>query len=66
MLAIDVSLSVQATDVAPNRFAAAQQAATRFVDDLTPGINLGIVSFAGIATVLVSPTGPRPNRPSPG
>ena len=56
MLAIDVSLSMQATDVAPNRFAAAQQAATRFVDDLTPGINLGIVSFAGIATVLVSPT----------
>ena len=28
---------------------------TQFVDDLTPGVNLGIVSFAGIATVLVSP-----------
>ena len=56
MLAIDVSLSMEATDVSPNRLAAAQQAATQFVNDLTPGINLGIVSFAGIATVLVSPT----------
>ncbi len=56
MLAIDVSLSMEATDVAPNRLAAAQEAAAQFVDDLTPGVNLGIVSFAGIATVLVSPT----------
>jgi Ca-activated chloride channel family protein len=56
MLAIDVSLSMEATDVSPNRLAAAQHAATQFVNDLTPGINLGIVSFAGIATVLVSPT----------
>jgi len=56
MLAIDVSLSMEATDVAPNRLAAAQEAATQFVDDLTPGVNLGVVSFAGIATVLVSPT----------
>ena len=40
----------------PNRLAAAQEAATQFVDDLTPGVNLGIVSFAGIATVLVCPT----------
>ena len=56
MLAIDVSLSMEATDVAPNRLAAAQEAATQFVDDLTPGVNLGIVSFAGIATVLVTPT----------
>ena len=56
MLAIDVSLSMKATDVTPNRLAAAQEAAGQFVDDLTPGVNLGIVSFAGIATVLVTPT----------
>lgn len=56
MLAIDVSLSMEATDVAPNRLDAAKEAAKQFVDDLTPGVNLGVVSFAGIATVLVPPT----------
>ncbi|MEK6440486.1 VWA domain-containing protein [Pseudonocardia sp. T1-2H] len=56
VLVIDVSLSMQATDVAPNRLAAAQAAAKTFADQLTPGINLGLVSFAGTAAVLVSPT----------
>ena len=56
MLAIDVSLSMESTDVAPNRLDAAKEAATQFVKDLTPGVNLGLVSFAGISTVLVSPT----------
>ncbi len=56
MLVIDVSLSMQATDVEPNRLAAAQAAAKDFADQLTPGINLGLVSFAGTAAVLVSPT----------
>lgn len=56
VLVIDVSLSMEATDVAPNRLAAAQQAAKQFADDLTPGINLGLVAFSGTASVLVSPT----------
>lgn len=56
MLVMDVSQSMRATDVAPNRLAAAQEAAKQFADQLTPGINLGLISYAGTATVLVSPT----------
>jgi Ca-activated chloride channel homolog len=56
MLVIDVSQSMRATDVAPSRMAAAQEAAKQFADQLTPGINLGLISYAGTATVLVSPT----------
>jgi Ca-activated chloride channel homolog len=59
VLVIDVSLSMQATDVQPNRLAAAQAAATAFSDQLTPGVNLGLVAFAGTAAVLVSPTADR-------
>jgi Ca-activated chloride channel family protein len=56
VLAVDVSLSMMATDVAPSRLEAAQEAATQFARDLTPGVNLGIISFSGIVNVLVSPT----------
>jgi Ca-activated chloride channel homolog len=56
MLVIDVSQSMQATDVSPSRLAAAQEAARQFADQLTPGINLGLISYAGTASVLVSPT----------
>ena len=59
MLVIDVSLSMEATDVEPTRLAAAQEAAKSFADGLTPGINLGLVAFAGTASVLVSPTANR-------
>ncbi|MBV8788719.1 MAG: VWA domain-containing protein [Mycobacterium sp.] len=56
MLVIDVSQSMRATDVQPTRMAAAQEAAKQFADELTPGINLGLIAYAGTATVLVSPT----------
>ncbi|WP_436496649.1 VWA domain-containing protein [Actinokineospora sp. HUAS TT18] len=56
MLVIDVSLSMEATDVAPTRLKAAQVAAKSFAEGLTPGVNLGLITFAGTATVLVAPT----------
>ncbi|WP_026917897.1 VWA domain-containing protein [Gordonia shandongensis] len=56
MLVVDVSNSMESTDVAPSRLKAAQAAGKRFADDLTDGINLGLISFAGTASTLVSPT----------
>jgi Ca-activated chloride channel family protein len=56
MLVIDISESMAATDVAPNRLAAAQEAGKQFASDLTPAINLGLVAFAANATLLVAPT----------
>jgi Ca-activated chloride channel family protein len=56
MMVIDVSQSMRATDVAPSRLVAAQEAAKQFADELTPGINLGLIAYAGTATVLVAPT----------
>ncbi|OMC24768.1 VWA domain-containing protein, partial [Mycobacterium colombiense] len=56
MLVIDMSQSMRATDVQPNRLKAAEQAATQFAGQLTPGINLGLVGFAGTPYLLVPPT----------
>jgi Ca-activated chloride channel family protein len=56
MLTIDVSRSMCSTDVKPNRLAAAQAAARRFVDDQPGGTRMGIVVFAGSAQTLVPPT----------
>src|SRR4029453_15786113 len=56
VMAVDVSLSMQATDIEPDRFRAMQKAAKEFVDVLPERINLGLVSFAGTATNVVPPT----------
>jgi Ca-activated chloride channel homolog len=56
IMAVDVSLSMKATDIEPDRFRAMQSAAKDFVDVLPGRINLGLVSFAGTATTLVPPT----------
>jgi Ca-activated chloride channel family protein len=51
-----VMLAMQADDVAPNRLEAAQEAAKQFVGELPESYNLGLVSFAKSANVLVPPT----------
>lgn len=57
ILAIDVSLSMRASDVDPNRITAAKEAARAFIRDLPDDVRLGIVSFAGTAAVVQAPTG---------
>jgi Ca-activated chloride channel family protein len=56
VLVVDTSGSMSATDVAPSRLSAAEDAARRFVEQLPPGMAVGLVSFDSTARVLVSPT----------
>jgi Ca-activated chloride channel family protein len=56
ILALDVSQSMCATDVSPNRISAAQQAARDFVQNLPAGTRIGLVVFSGFAQLAVPPT----------
>ncbi len=56
MLALDVSRSMCATDVEPNRLTVAQDAAAEFVSSQPGGMRIGLVVFAGGAQLVVPPT----------
>jgi len=56
ILAMDVSGSMRATDVKPNRLVASQNAAKAFLAELPRTVKVGIVAFAGSAQVVQPPT----------
>ncbi|MDQ2916897.1 MAG: VWA domain-containing protein [Casimicrobiaceae bacterium] len=56
ILVIDVSLSMGATDVDPNRITAAQAAAKAFVEERPPNARIGIVAFGANAALVQPPT----------
>ena len=56
ILALDVSRSMCAVDVAPNRLAVAQEAAIEFIEAQADSTQIGIVAFAGFAELAVAPT----------
>jgi Ca-activated chloride channel homolog len=56
LLLFDVSLSMMADDVDPDRFVAAQEAARDFVATVDDGVEVGLVSFSGDVSVEVDPT----------
>lgn len=59
VLAIDVSRSMRAADIEPTRLGAAQKAVKDFVRELPPNVRVGIVTFAGTAAVVQTPTSNR-------
>jgi Ca-activated chloride channel homolog len=59
VLAIDVSDSMLATDVKPDRFRAAKEAASSFLDAVPPGFEVGVVTFAGTASTVAPPSAER-------
>src|SRR5687767_11265698 len=56
VLAMDVSGSMRATDVEPNRLVASQNAAKKFVEEQPENVRLAVVAFAGTATGPQAPT----------
>ncbi len=56
IMAMDVSGSMRAADVAPTRITAAQAAATDFVKNRAPAIKVGLVAFSGDAFLVQAPT----------
>jgi Ca-activated chloride channel family protein len=56
VLAVDTSLSMEATDVSPDRITAARGSAADFVEGLPDSFAVGLVSFSGSAAVVVPPT----------
>ena len=56
LLVMDVSGSMRATDVKPNRLVAAQEAAKAFIRSLPRPVRVGIVAFAGSAQLAQAPT----------
>ena len=56
ILAMDVSRSMCATDIPPNRLLAAETAASSFIDRQNATTQIGIVAFAGFAEVVQTPT----------
>ena len=56
VLAMDVSRSMCATDIPPNRLVAAEEAASSFVENQDSGTQIGIVAFAGFAEIVQVPT----------
>lgn len=56
VLTMDVSLSMEATDVSPNRITAAKDTAKQFLDKLPADYKVSVVSFARYAKVVVAPT----------
>ena len=56
LLVMDVSNSMEQTDVAPNRLVAAEAAANAFLDELPPDFRVGLATFAGHAELVVEPT----------